>query len=48
MVVGGLSARVREGRRGSDEEADTRTYTWTHVPTQTQVMLLEEKDVELT
>lgn len=48
VVVGGLSARVRERRRGNDEEAGTHTCTWTHIPIQTQVILLEENDVELT
>ena len=57
VVVGGLSARVREGRRGKRRESKhihTRahihrhTHTHTHIPIQTQVIPSEEEDVELT
>lgn len=50
MLVGGLSARVREGRRGKGEKVGTHSHTHicTHIPIQTQVIPLEEEDVELT
>lgn len=43
-MTGGFSARVRDGRCGGG----TLTRTCTHIPTQTQVIPLEEEDVELT
>lgn len=47
-MTGGFSARVRDGRCVCVGGERTQTHTCTPIPTQTQVIPLEEEDVELT